>query len=137
MKKTIALLLIVLMALQLFTACADKSGNKKSSDPLVDTWYLIGGEDEPGQQLYQTLLNNQIASVSITFYEDKTGEASMTAFGHEEAMPFTYTIADGRISMVAKGGDQEPLTETSDYRIENGLLYLTLKGAKLIFSNAR
>ncbi|MBQ1820330.1 MAG: lipocalin family protein [Clostridia bacterium] len=150
MKKTIAILLVALMALTLFAACGSKTDNDNSdkndagepakSDPtpvpdpnaeLYGTWTLAGGEGEDAEQAVAMMMAFGM-TMTFTFNEDGTGSEDASFRDETQSVPFTYTAENGKLTMVPQVEDQE--TSESDYRIEDGKLYLTVDDQALIFT---
>ena len=141
MKKLIAILLVALMAFGLFAACGGKDSGKKADadptpepDPLADlygVWNLTGGEGEETQQVVAMMM---AFGMTMTFTFEKDGKGSMDAtYGEEtQSTAFTYEAKDGKLIMTSE--NEEDGVSESDFRIEDGKLYITVDGEALIFT---
>ena len=135
MKKTIAILLVALMALTLFAACGSKTDNDNSdkndagepakSDPtpvpdpnaeLYGTWAVdfasMMSEEEKAAMEAMGVSLDQL-KMEFTFNADGTGKAVMEMMGESENADFTYTVKDGKLEMTMTV-DGETNTQTTD-----------------------
>ncbi len=93
------------------------------ADSIVGSWALAGAENEESQQFVSMALAMGM-TIDFTFNADGTGSAYMNMGGEEQNENFRYTLENGKIVIDGDG---------AEYRIEDGMLYLSFDDEKLIF----
>ena len=141
MKRTIAILLVALMALTMFAACAKdkKNGDAQSNaDPIVGTWSVdfdsLMGELTEEERGYMEMMGITADNYKMeyTFNADGTGKAEIAMFGENQKVDFTYTAKDGKVVMTATV-EEETSTQEVDYVIDGNTLTMTLEGETMTF----
>ncbi len=141
MKKTIAILLVTLMALS-FVACASKKDaeKKESADTIVGTWELdfdamMSQLSEEERALMETFgMTADSYSGSYTFNADGTGHASISMMGQTESADFTYKTEGDKLTIIATY-EGETSTTTGNYKIEGSKLTMTSDaGESMVFN---
>lgn len=126
MKKTIAILLVVVMALSL-AACSKskdaKKDGKKNENTIVGTWELdLDATFADQDQDTLDFLKSSGYSMSFTFNADGTGTAKMTG---DDDTSFEYKIENNQIVIEDEG---------VDYTLNGDKLTLDMNGEKMIFN---
>ena len=101
-----------------------KDGEAPEPDGIVGTWTLCGGEDEETQQAVSMMLAFGM-EMELTFNEDGTGAMMMHYAGEEQDETFSYVVEDGQIVIDGSG---------ADFRIEDGMLHITIEDMGMIFT---
>ena len=138
MKKTIAILLIAIMALSV-VACGSKSGKgNEDVDPIVGTWTLdfetmMSELSEEERALMESLgVTADQFTMEYTFNEDGTGKVTGNMMGETMEEEFTYTAKDGRLEITATV-DGETKTTGANYEIKDDTLTITEEGESMTF----
>ena len=108
MKRTVAILLIALMALSLFAACGSKSKKTPEPDPadLVGTWVLTDVEGEGDTvELVRALL--PFMETTYTFDGEGTVTVSITSDGSTQSMNAKYSVKGDQLTVDGETGKFE------------------------------
>lgn len=100
-----------------------KPDPEPETESIVGTWTLCGGETEETQQYVDLMLSFGM-EMTFVFNEDGTGSMSMSYGEESDDETFAYTLENGQIVIDGEG---------AAYRIEDGLLHLTIDADALIF----
>lgn len=139
MKKTIAILLVALMALTMFAACK-KDKKNADGDTIVGTWELdfnaamslLSEQERAMMEQFGITADNYKGS--YTFKEDGTGHAEMTMMGESMSGDFTYKTEGDKLTITATMDGQTSTTEGT-YTIEGNKLTMTSStGETLVFN---
>ncbi len=140
MKKTIAILLVALMALSLFAACSKKDAEKKeSADTIVGTWELdfeaaMAQRSEEERALMETFgVTADSYNASYTFNADGTGHASTSMLGRTQSADFTYKTEGDKLR-ITYTYDGETAFSGLTYKVEGNKLTLSDAGESMVFN---
>ncbi|MBQ1820331.1 MAG: lipocalin family protein [Clostridia bacterium] len=125
MKKTIAILLVAVMALTLFAACGKKGAGdgKNLADQIIGDWKVesVSGDVE-GVEMFQMVLES--GSVEFTFKDNGEYNLYMSFMGQEQNNPGTYKVEGDKMIM----DDGEP----TPFSIDGNKLTVTVDGASMV-----
>lgn len=118
MKKWIAVMLVALMALSMI-ACGGKDTG------VVGTWELDSGDGDEAKS-YVAMMKLFGMDMSLTFNEDGTGSIDSKLGDETDSTPFTYTYADGVLTIDGAGDE-------GTIKVDGKKLTIEMDGYGLIF----